>query len=218
VAGTARDAGGRISWFAMVGEGERPEVLWDALATGGRAVCYEEEGIVLHRDGARQALVHISEVSATLGRAALVNVEDALAATAMAWCGGFEPAAIRSALVTFAPTLETLPGRLNLHRNGVFDVILDYAHCAVSLRALGDFVHRLDPAPRRVVALVGAPGDRRDEDIRAMGSVAAQVFDTLILREDDDPRGPPARCHVKALSQGCHRSRSATGAPDGGSR
>jgi cyanophycin synthetase len=120
----------------------------------------------------------------------------------MAWCGGLEPAAIRQALVRFATTFDALPGRLNHHRNGVFDVIVDYAHCATSLQALGDFVRRLDPAPRRVLALVGAPGDRRDEDIRAMGAVAGRMFDLLVLKEDEDPRGRPRGATSRLLAEG----------------
>ncbi|MEN9217690.1 MAG: hypothetical protein Q6J33_01630, partial [Gloeomargarita sp. DG_2_bins_126] len=39
------------------------------------------------------------------------------------------------------------------------------------------------------IGVIGAPGDRRDEDLREMGRIAAQVFDRLIIKEDDDPRG-----------------------------
>jgi len=37
--------------------------------------------------------------------------------------------------------------------------------------------------------VIATPGDRRDEDMRELGRVAARVFDILIVREDANPRG-----------------------------
>ena len=37
--------------------------------------------------------------------------------------------------------------------------------------------------------MIATPGDRRNEDIRELGRVAARVFDILIVREDANPRG-----------------------------
>jgi cyanophycin synthetase len=81
-------------------------------------------------------------------------------------------------------------------------VILDYAHNAAGLETLGDFVDRLaaDGAiPERpgeasrsanlVVGVVATAGDRRDEDMRRLGRVAARHFDIVIVREDRNPRG-----------------------------
>ena len=41
----------------------------------------------------------------------------------------------------------------------------------------------------RRIGVLAAPGDRRDEDIRATGAAAAPAFDLILLREDDDLRG-----------------------------
>ncbi|WP_210528736.1 cyanophycin synthetase [Rubellimicrobium arenae] len=212
VAGMADDAGGRICWFSLRPEAEWHDSLREGLARQDRAVSQENETIILHQDGRRLALMSVRDIPATFGGAALFNIENALAAIAMAWCGGVEPATLRDAMSSFATSYETTPGRLNLHRNGVFDTILDYAHCAGSLEALGTFVRRLDPAPRRVIALVGAPGDRRDEDIRTMGAVAGRHFDIVVFKEDQDLRGrapgeAAALLMEGALGAGCPRSR-----------
>jgi hypothetical protein len=37
--------------------------------------------------------------------------------------------------------------------------------------------------------VVAAPGDRRDADIQDLAVIAANTFDEIIVREDDDPRG-----------------------------
>ena len=45
------------------------------------------------------------------------------------------------------------------------------------------------PEPGRRIAVIATPGDRRDEDMRELGRVAARHFDVLIVREDANPRG-----------------------------
>ncbi|HEX6314938.1 MAG TPA: hypothetical protein VFZ73_08770, partial [Gemmatimonadaceae bacterium] len=49
-----------------------------------------------------------------------------------------------------------------------------------------EFVLRI-PAQRRL-AVIAVPGDRRDEDIRAVGAPFAR-FDHVIIKEDTDLRG-----------------------------
>jgi cyanophycin synthetase len=39
------------------------------------------------------------------------------------------------------------------------------------------------------LAVVATPGDRREEDMRELGAVAARYFDDVIVREDKNPRG-----------------------------
>jgi cyanophycin synthetase len=80
-----------------------------------------------------------------------------------------------------------MPGRLNLlRRPDGSRVLVDYAHNPAALAGLMDMVRRI-PADRRV-AVVTAPGDRRDEDIVTAGRSLAR-FDHVIVREDRDRRG-----------------------------
>jgi UDP-N-acetylmuramyl tripeptide synthase len=43
--------------------------------------------------------------------------------------------------------------------------------------------------PRSAIGVVTAPGDRRDSDIQELAVIAADTFDTIIVREDEDLRG-----------------------------
>ena len=80
-------------------------------------------------------------------------------------------------------------------------VLIDYAHNAHGLETVGDFVERMTAsAPHFApgspswsanlkVAVIATPGDRRDEDMRELGRVAARYFDEIVIREDRNPRG-----------------------------
>src|SRR5690606_11887614 len=69
-----------------------------------------------------------------------------------------------------------------------FKVILDYGHNPAAVQAMADLALKLE-VPGRRLCVLSAPGDRRDEDIRAIARIAAGAFDGIILRRDDDPRG-----------------------------
>jgi cyanophycin synthetase len=77
---------------------------------------------------------------------------------------------------------------MNIFDEHPFKVILDYGHNPAAVEAMCDLVDRLDVAGRRIVVLA-APGDRRDEDIRDIGRIAAGRFDRYICRRDDGLRG-----------------------------
>jgi cyanophycin synthetase len=87
------------------------------------------------------------------------------------------------------------------------------------MRLLGDFVEALADAaeaasdlarPQRI-GVVATAGDRRDEDMRELGAVAAEHFDVLVVREDVALRGR-ARGDVAALVAEGARARMADGA------
>ncbi len=52
---------------------------------------------------------------------------------------------------------------------------------------MADLAQRLDVTGRRIVVLAG-PGDRRDEDLRAIADAVAGRFDHYICRRDDSLR------------------------------
>jgi len=56
------------------------------------------------------------------------------------------------------------------------------------VRAMADLASRLEVRGRRIVVVAG-PGDRRDEDIRAIAEQVAGRFDHYICRRDDGLRG-----------------------------
>jgi cyanophycin synthetase len=109
-------------------------------------------------------------------------------AAALAFSLDIKLDAIRQGLRTFDSTFYQAPGRMNVYDEHPFKVIFDYAHNAHAVAAMTDLAGRLDVRGRRIVVVAG-PGDRRDEDIRAIAAAVAGHFDHYICRRDDGLRG-----------------------------
>ncbi|CAN7617884.1 cyanophycin synthetase [Phenylobacterium sp. LjRoot164] len=204
--GMARHARGRVIYFTMRGGPDLPGLLQKHLAEGGCIAALEPSirgGMMVLLDGARRLpLLEAHDLPATLGGAARFNIQNALAAAAAAYGQGVGPIEIGQALRSFESSFERNPGRLNLTRATGFTTLLDYAHNPAALRALGEVVGILAQDHDRTIGVVSTPGDRRDEDIREMGAIAARVFDQLIFRERPDGRGRPAGDVLRLLSEG----------------
>jgi cyanophycin synthetase len=193
VAKMAERAEGRIVYFSMHGGESASEQVKEHIANGGTAVVLQPgvRGDMLAIYDAEQyiPLLWTHLIPATLEGKALHNVANALAAAAICYARGVSVENIRQGLRTFATSFYLTPGRLNVFDEHPFRVIVDYAHNPAALAALSDLVRRLRPNYRRVIGVVAAPGDRRDQDIRDVGAIAGTTFDLLVLKEDNDRRG-----------------------------
>lgn len=200
VAKMSRVCSGDVIWFSMAGTGDPAMTRIDEhCRRGGRAVVLERSELgdmIVIRHGRRAmqlAWTHL--LPATFGGKALMNVQNAMAAAGAAFAAGAPLHDIRQGLRTFTTSYYLAPGRLNVTEVGGVTVLVDYCHNAAGMRMLGDFVDKLTaPAPgslerTRRIGVVATAGDRRDQDIRELGEVAARHFDALILREDARLRG-----------------------------
>lgn len=180
--------------FSTRPAGENPE--FEAhLTRGGIGARVEDDTFVVHRGRLRIPIAAVRDVPLMLGGAAAFQTQNVLAAILAAYVRGMRYDDIRAGLLTFFPSPALTPGRLNVLRIGQKRVVVDYAHNAAAVEGLLDFAHRLEA--RRRVAVVTGPGDRRDEDLRTLGRLAARL-DYVILKEDEDGRGRP-RGQIAAL-------------------
>jgi cyanophycin synthetase len=202
----ARRAGGRIAWFSLHGGGEMPAFLRRHIEEGGMAVIREsghEGGVIaLYNHGRREQVMKAGDIPATLHGMATFNIANALATIAICVAHDVSLLTIRSALATFQSTFEQNPGRLNVHDAHGFRVILDYAHNAAGLVALGEVIHGLRHRYKKVIGTLSIPGDRRDEDILELGRLAGGYFDELFFREDPGTRGRPRGEVMGMLKEG----------------
>ena len=161
------------------------------IRAGGRA-CALEAGvngqmITLYDKGSHIPLMWTHLIPATLEGRATHNVQNAMVAAAMAFSMGIKLDAIRQGLRTFDTSFFQAPGRMNVFSEHPFKVVMDYGHNAHAVGMVAEVVQRLE-ATRRIVVLAG-PGDRRDEDLRAIADAVAGQFDHYVVRRDDALRG-----------------------------
>jgi cyanophycin synthetase len=205
----ARHAGGRPAFFSMKGDAEIDANLRAHIDKGGLAALCDPRGgretLALYIDGQRKPIMRASELPASFSGAAQFNIQNALAAALIAHAQGVPIKTIRLALQTFTSSYEQNPGRMNIHDEHGFRVIMDYAHNPAALKALVDTVRRLAPKYNRCLATVSTPGDRRDEDILEMGRIAARGFDFVIFRERPDTRGRAEGAVVNLLAEGARQ-------------
>lgn len=181
----------RIGYFTM---NPRNELVRRHIRAGGMAMVLEEgingHMMTLYDAGNHVPLLWTHLIPATLEGKAMHNVQNALAASLMAYAMGVRVDNIRQALRTFDTSYFQVPGRLNVYDELPFRVILDYGHNPAAVRAMVDLVKRLDVAGRRLCVLA-APGDRRNEDILEIAKIIgeAKVFDQIFIKRDDDARG-----------------------------
>jgi cyanophycin synthetase len=161
------------------------------LEDGGRAVTLEagdDAAIVLRSGDSAVRLVAVRDIPATHSGRIGFNVQNALFATAVAAGLGLSPDQIRAGLLTFATGPDQTPGRVNICDTHPFRVIVDYGHNPAAVRAMCEAANRLANGGR-TICVIAAPGDRRDDDIRAVASAAAGSCDLYICRRDDSLRG-----------------------------
>jgi len=205
VARMARQCRGSVVYFSMAEPGtEAADRITGHLGRGGAAMVVQQtddgELVVLRHADRTMPLLYTHLIPATFGGRARMNVANALAAAAAAWAAGAHLHDIRQGLRTFTTSFFQAPGRLNeIDLNG-FKVILDYCHNVDGMRRLTEFVDALmEPtngngsaereSPPRAIAVIGIPGDRRDEDHFEYGRLAGHSFDVVIVREDKNLRG-----------------------------
>jgi cyanophycin synthetase len=162
------------------------------IRAGGRAVVLEQgiggDMITLYDNGTHFQLLWTHLIPATMDGKATHNVQNAMFAAALAFSIGKSLEDIRHGLQTFNSTIFQAPGRMNVFDEHPFRVILDYGHNAAAIASISQLVSRLEVGGRRICVLA-APGDRRDEDIRAIATAASGHFDHYICKADDNRRG-----------------------------
>jgi cyanophycin synthetase len=102
-------------------------------------------------------------------------------------------------------------------------VVIDYCHNVDGMRQLADFVQRMMVEPQtkagkigisapsrtgRAIGVLGIPGDRRDDDQREYGAIAAGAFDEIIVREDKNLRGRTAGETASNVIEGVRSAKS----------
>lgn len=180
----AEDLECKVAFFSM--DEVNPRILRH-IAKGGLAAVYENGYISIYKNTYKIRIDRAADIPLTFGGRATFNIQNVLAAVLAGYVNKFGIDDIKMALRTFIPSASKTPGRMNLFQFPTFEVLVDYAHNAAGLQAVGEFLKRTEA--NKKVGVISGIGDRRDEDTRELGRLAAEYFDEIIIRQDRDLRG-----------------------------
>ncbi|MBT8327664.1 MAG: cyanophycin synthetase [Bacteroidia bacterium] len=166
----------------------------------GLSAIYENGYITICRGEWKMRIIKAVNVPLTYGGRAKFMIQNVLPAALAAYVKGFTLNDIKTGLESFIPSASQTPGRLNLFEFHDFSILLDYAHNPAGMRALKQFTDNLDASKK--VGIIAGIGDRRVEDNNEMGSIAAEMFDEIIIRQDKRLRGKTEEELITMLDDG----------------
>jgi cyanophycin synthetase len=173
----------------------------------GIAAVYDEQTdmIYIQKGAWKIQIDKAHQIPLTQSGKALFNVMNIMPAVLAGYLRGFTVVDIRQALQTFIPSPAQTPGRMNLFQFKNFQVLADYAHNPAGFAVLKAYVDKVQAS--RKIGIISGTGDRRDEDIRDLGEIAANMFDEIIIRQDKHLRGRTEDNIIQLLTEGIQRKK-----------
>ncbi len=186
-----------LALFSMDEENPRIKAL---QKLGGITAIYENGYVTICRGTWKMRIMKAENIPLTYGGKATFMIQNILPAVIAANVRGIGIEDMKVALETFIPSASQTPGRLNLFKFENFSILLDYAHNPAGMRALQKFTDNLEATIK--VGIIAGVGDRRKEDTNELGSIAAEMFDEIIIRQDKHLRGKSEEELIKMLDDG----------------
>jgi len=183
VAAMAEKLNCKVAYFSM--NPDNPIII-EHSRRNGLAAIYENGYLSILEGKWTLRVEKAVNIPMTMGGMAPFMIANALASALATFAQGVDIELIRQGVRTFQMSAAQTPGRMNLFDVKDYKVLIDYAHNPHGFRAVGDFVRNWSGAK---IGVVGGPGDRRDQDLILLGNIAAEIFDRIIVKEDQDARG-----------------------------
>ena len=174
----------QVAYFSM---DETNPVIKAHCKKGGIAAIFENGFITIKKGDWKIRIEKVTTIPITLGGKARFMIENVLAAALAGYLQGFRTENIRLSLETFIPSAALTPGRMNIFEFKEYRVMIDFAHNAAGYLAIEELLSNID-SPLKIGIIAGT-GDRRDEDIKDCGRIAARMFDHIIIRQEKHLRG-----------------------------
>ncbi len=187
----------KIAYFSI---DENNKIIKEHCRTGGIAAIYENGYITIKKGDWKFRVEKASHIPLTFGGKVTFMIYNVLAATLATYVYGFTIDDIKTNLATFIPSAAQTPGRMNIFDFKEYKVLIDFAHNADGFRGIKEYLSGIE-SPYKIGIITGT-GDRRDDDIRDMGRISAEMFDHIIIRQDKFLRGRLAEDIVNLLVEG----------------
>lgn len=156
------------------------------ILKGGMAVYISEGAVFLAVNSVAAEIIKLKEIPLTFEEKARLTYDQILATVACLAAYGIANEKIAQYLKEYIPSFENIPGRMNFFNVRNFRVMLDNAHNYDNFKGIKEF---LSYSKEYKIGVIDAAGDRSDEEIIRLGSVAAETYDEIILYEGTDDRG-----------------------------
>jgi cyanophycin synthetase len=190
-----------IAYFSM--DENNPTV--QKFAKEGKIVAVYENGFITIKKGEWKIRVErATHVPLTLGGKAKFMIANALAATLASYLWGFKTEDISLSLQTFIPSAAQTPGRMNIFDFKKFKVLIDFAHNPAGYRGVEEYLATVEASKK--IGIIAGVGDRRDEDIRECATIAARMFDHIIIRQEKHLRGRTEEEIIGLIMEGINAS------------
>jgi cyanophycin synthetase len=176
-----RDLDCHVAYFSM---NENNPRIKNHCERGGIAAFVENGYVTISKGTWKIRIEKIINIPLTFSGKAVFMVENILPAVLAAFVRNIQVEDIRQALQTFMPSPAQIPGRMNLFQFQNFQVMADSAQNAAGLAALGRFLEKVPDIPK--IAVLGAPFNRRKEEVISMGRLAAKIFDEIIVKDGEN--------------------------------
>jgi cyanophycin synthetase len=167
---------------------------------GGITAVYENGYVTICRGTWKMRIMKAKDIPLTYGGKATFMIQNVLPAILASNIKGISIEDMKAALETFIPSASQTPGRLNLFEFENFTILLDYAHNPSGMLALKQFTDTMEATVK--VGIIAGVGDRREEDTNEIGSIAADMFDEIIIRQDKRLRGKTEQELINMLNDG----------------
>jgi len=180
----AKDVRCNLAYFSM---DEKNQVVKDHCRKGGVAAIYENGFITIKKGDWKIRIGKVTHIPITFNGVVSFMTQNVLAASLATFVWGFKIEDIRLSLETFIPSVAQTPGRMNIFELKEFKIMVDFAHNPDGLRGIKDFLSTLDI--KQSTGIISGTGDRRDEDLREIGRISAEMFDNVIICQEKYMRG-----------------------------
>ncbi|MCX7883836.1 MAG: cyanophycin synthetase [Caloramator sp.] len=172
---------------------------------GGGLSVFLKDNFIYFADGEKiHPVVDIREMPSTLNGKLQYNIENAMAACSACGALNVDIDIISKGLKTFYLDGIQNPGRFNVYNMNNFKVVVDYGHNVQAFRAVLNAIKNMEA--KRLVGVIGVPGDRMDESIIKCGYICGCGFDYIYIKEDVDKRGRKEFEVAKLLEMGVIQS------------
>ncbi|MES2746937.1 MAG: cyanophycin synthetase [Bacteroidota bacterium] len=190
-----------IAYFSM--DENNPKVK--EFSKLGKIVAVYENGFITIKKGEWKIRVErATHVPLTMAGKARFMIANVLAATLAAYLQGFKTEDISLSLQTFIPSAAQTPGRMNIFEFKKFKVLIDFAHNPSGYKGVEEFLTSVEATKK--IGIIAGVGDRRDEDIKECATIAARMFDHIIIRQEKHLRGRTEEEIIALIMEGIKES------------